>query len=224
MLRKSLMTILATLTLVCSSYSQEETKALDLTGIKPGDYHLRIDAQGVVSFVRPLKLFKIGGTTNPPPTDETFDQAVTRFTRVALASGGTKTTGAALSSVYSLVSSGVSDGSITPTKALEAVRQGSNIVIAEQEDGAKWKTFRDSVGSALTTLANEGKLTTKQEISSVLKRISDAMNVATGFSGNPAELATEDPSTAGILDGIDIAKIIELIKLVMELLKLFGGM
>jgi hypothetical protein len=224
MLLKIIAAIGILFSLACFACAEDVAVLLDNS--KPGTYLVTVDAQGVVK-ASPLKIVRVGKPSSPPvdppPTDETFDQAVTRFTREALAAGGSKTTGAGLSSVYSLVSDGVSDGSIAPDKAFAAVKRASDSVINAQSDGAKWKAFRDSVGAALTKLAADGKLTTKEQISAALQRIADAMNVATGFAGNPADVATQDPDTAGILDGIDIAKLIELIKLIMELMKLFGG-
>lgn len=226
MLLKALAAIGILFSLACFAFAEDVAVLLDNS--KPGTYLVTVDAQGVVK-ASPLKVIRVGKPSAPPvdpppPTGETFDQAVTRFTKEALAAGGSKTTGAGLSSVYSLVSSSVGDGSIAPDKAFAAVKRASDSVINTQPDGAKWKAFRDSVGAALTKLAADGKLTTKEQISAALQRIADAMNVATGFTGNPTEVATQDPDTAGILDGIDIAKLIELIKLIMELMKLFGGM
>lgn len=229
-----LVKLLAALGIVIAlvGFATAEDVAVLLDNSKPGTYLVTVDAAGVVKAV-PLKVVRVGKPSSPPvdppPTNETFDEAVNRFTREALANGGTKTTGAGLSSVYSLVSSGVSDGSIAPDKAFAAVKKASDSVVGVQADGAKWKPFRDSVGAALTKLAGDGSLSTggaldKSKVAAVLQRIADAMNAATGFDGNPQEVSRQDPSTAGILEGIDIAKLIELIKLVMELIKLFGGM
>ena len=152
---------------------------------KPGNYLLTIDAAGAVKIVGPIKITRAGKPStpvppvDPPPHDPTaFEEAITSLTRSALTSGGSKTTGAALASVYSLVSSSVSAGDIEPDKAFEAVKKGCNTVLAVQPDAAKWATFRTEVGKALTALSADGSLATKAQIVAILKSIADGMNVA----------------------------------------------
>jgi hypothetical protein len=206
-------------------FATAEDHAVIIDDSKPGTFLMTVDANGGVTVV-PLRVTRVGKPSPPvdPPSDPTaFEAAITKLAQAAITSGGTKTTGAALASVYSLVSSGVSDGSVSPDKAFEAVKKATDTVLSIQSDGPKWATFRTEVGKALTALAADGSLTTKAQIVGALQSIANGMNKATGFTGKPAAFAKQDPTTAGILDGIDIAKLIELIKLVMELIKLFGG-
>lgn len=218
--------ILALLLAISSAAAQEPLTVLDLTNAKPGAYMLTIDAAGGIS-MRPLRVIPFGKPSQPnppPPSDlKPFEQAISKLTKQALDNGGSKTTGAGLASVYSLVSAGVADGSIALDKTWDAIKKASDAVIAIQGDGVKWSAFRDELGKALTQLSTDGSLTTKAQVAAALQSIANGMNDATGFSGNPAEVAKLDPATAGVLDGIDLAKLIELIKLVMELLKLFGA-
>jgi hypothetical protein len=212
------------LTFAAACFAAAEDVAVLLDNSKPGTYLVTVDAAGVVSAV-PLKVVRVGKPSTPPPPVEPnkpFESAIQQLAQKALDGGGSKTTGAALSSVYSLVSSGVSDGSVSPDKAFEAVKKASDTVIAVQPDGAKWATFRTEVGKALTSLAADGSLTTKAQIAAALQSIATGMNKATGFDGSPAELARLDPANAGILEGIDIAKLIELIKLIIELIEAFS--
>ncbi len=208
-------------------FATAEDHAVIIDDSKPGTFLMTVDASGGVTVV-PLRVTRVGKPSppvDPQPHDPTaFEEAITKLAQAALTSGGTKTTGAALSSVYSLVSSGVSDGSIAPDKAFEAVKKATDTVLSIQSDGAKWATFRTEVGKALTALAADGSLTTKAQIAAALQSIANGMNEATGFTGQPAAFARAGVKDAGILDGIDIAKLIELIKLIMELMKLFGGM
>lgn len=218
---KSIVSIVLVALMGLSALAQDTH--LDLTGAKPGVYKLVISTTGEVSVV-PLKVVKIGEQPTPPPTEPNlpaFEEGVKAATTTVLNNGGSKTTGAAISSVYSLASSGVSDGSISLTNWSKFVKAGTDAVVSAQEDGNKWTTFRTEIGKTLTTLSAEGELDTKAEVSAVLKSIANGMNSATGFKGSPAETAKLDPSKAGILEGIDLAKVIELIKLIMELMKLF---
>ena len=113
----------------------------------------------------------------------------------------------------------VSDGSIPPDQALGAIKAATNLVLNEMADKEAWGPWRTAVGEALTKLQQEGSLTTKAHYVAAFREIASGLNAATGH--NPASLRA--PPANGILDGIDIAKIIELIKLILELLKLFGG-
>jgi hypothetical protein len=218
-------TIALLLLLAVPVAAQESAVILDLTGAKPGTYLLTIDAQGVVKAV-PLRVYKlVSGPVipPPPPSDPTaFEKAIANLAKAAITSGGSKTTGAAIGSVYSLVSSGVLDGSIAPEKAFEAVKRATDTVLAIQPDGAKWATFRTEVGKALTALATDGSLTTKAQIAAALQSIANGMKEATGVDGSPAETLALDPAKAGILEGLDLAKLIELIKIIIELLKAFS--
>lgn len=210
-------------------FATAEDVAVLLDNSKPGTYLVTVDAAGVVKAV-PLKVVRVGKPSAPPPVDPppkdptAFEEAITKLAQQAITSGGSKTTGAALASVYSLVSSGVSDGSIAQGKAFEAVKKASDTVISVQPDGAKWATFRSEVGKALTALAADGSLASKAQTVAALQSIANGLNKAVGVESTPAELVAMDPATAGVLDGIDLAKLIELIKLVMELIKLFSGM
>lgn len=210
-------------------FATADEVAVILDDGKPGTYLVTVGVDGTVT-ARPLRVVRVGAPSPPvdppvdPPHDPTaFEEAITKLAQAAITSGGSKTTGAALSSVYSLVSSGVSDGSIAQDKAFEAVKKASDAVLSIQSDGAKWATFRTEVGKALTALAADGSLTTKAQIAAALQSVANGMNAATGFTGQPAAFAKAGEKDAGILDGIDVAKLIELVKLIMELLKLFGA-
>src|SRR3990167_10907282 len=77
-----------------------------LRGLKPGTYTLEVSAAGVVTLT-PTKLVTVGvPNPNPPPVDPLtpFESAIRTLTKSALTNeGGSLTTGAALSEVYSRV-------------------------------------------------------------------------------------------------------------------------
>jgi hypothetical protein len=196
-------------------------------GLTQGDYHLKVDAAGKVT-IRPLQVIRVtAGPTDPsdPPTapNPEFAEAVRLLTKEALSNGGTKTTGAAISSLYSLVADAVEAGSIELTGQMSwsvALKDGTNKILTLQADKAKWADFRTDLGDALTEIAATGKLDTKAEVADALRSIAAGMNAATGFSGQ-----TNARILGGgkVLEGIDIAKLIELLKMILELLKLFGA-
>lgn len=204
---------------------------IDTTGVSAGTtFLLTVNADGTVT-IRPLaqaiKLSSLGGTPAPNPTPDPsptpFSAEIEKQTAAAIAAGGTKTTAAALSSVYSIIASGVSDGTIPPVSALPAVKLATDTVLAAQADSAKWLAWRTSVGGALETLRQQGALSTKEQYASAFMQVSAGARKAAGFRHDPVALSKTDPKGQGILDGIDFAKLIELIKLILELLKIFGG-
>jgi hypothetical protein len=223
--------------LSCLSASASATELIDIG--EPGDGKHRYEVvvrDGKIVSVLPLEVVRVGQKPTtpppdvPPPTNPTaFTLQVRDLTKAALDSGGSKTTGAALSSVYSLVADGVAkpdgeSGSISTDRVWGALKQGSDLIIASQADGAKWGALRTELGKLLTTASGNNELVTKAQIAAKLKEVSAGMNMATGFRSDPHSLAKFiDPKKAGILDGIDLAKLVELIKLVMELIKLFSG-
>lgn len=205
---------------VCGSTEAQTITAVDVTNLSDGTYLLTKNGAAVA--VNPINLIR--PTNSPLPTpggpQTPFERTVSRLTSEALAAGGTTTTAAGIASVYSLVSESVAKGDIAPERALEAVGAGIRLVMTKSPDSAKWVAFRTTLGDALDTLRQDGSLATKAQYVKVLQEVANGMNSVTGFNGSlsdPGERADPD----AILGGIDIAKIIELIKLLLELFKLF---
>ena len=214
-------------------------EVIDTAGAKAGTYILTIGADGTVAVSGPTKLVRLSDLKptdpmdpDPDPSPDPFVEEVRKQTAAVLTNGGSKTTGAALSAVYSLVSGGVADGKIAPGAAFTAVKSATDVVMASQADKDKWTAWRTELAADLNALQSQGLLTTKDQVAGVLGDISKGIDKATGNTLDPlvlgkvrkgAEFAIDTDGTAdGILDGIDLVKLIELIKLVMELLKLFG--
>lgn len=198
--------------------------------LEPGKaYLVEVAEDGTVTVtpttVRDMKSGTPPGTgpTDPnPPAGSPFQQEITRQTKTVIVNqGGSKTTGAALATVYSLVGDKVADGSIPTDQAFGAIKAATNLVLNNADDGPAWDTWRAAVSASLTKLQQEGSLTTKAQISATFREIAAGMNAASGFK--PAMLVgPEQAPGKGILGGIDIDKLIKIIELVMQLLKLFG--
>lgn len=222
--------MLVLLAVLFSAPAMADEVAVLVDDSKPGTYLLTIGADGSVSAV-PLRVIRPGQSPSPPtdPTDPApqpptaFSGAVSSLTKQAIADGASSTTAAGLSAVYSLVSSGVKDGSIPEASALAAVKAATDTVLANVADAAKWAKWRTDLGLALETLKQQGAL----KIPSALDEVATGIDSAIGKKIDPTKLAglteAQQNREAAILDGLDLAKIIELIKLVMELLKLFKG-
>ena len=222
------MSRLAALACVLLASSPLAAEDLTIRGLERGkSYVIEVAADGAVT-VNVTRIVSVGGAPAPGPTDpnppagSAFQQEITRQTKTVLVNqGGSKTTGAALSTVYSLVGDKVADGSIPTDQAFGAIKAATNLVLNNADDGPAWDTWRTTVSTALTKLQQEGSLTTKAQISATFKEIAAGMNAASGFK--PAMLVgPEQAPGKGILSGIDIDKLIKIIELVMQLLKLFG--
>lgn len=201
---------------------------LTIRGLERGkSYVIEVSADGSVT-VNVTRIVTVGtspapGPTDPnPPAGSPFQQEITRQTKTVLINqGGSKTTGAALSTVYSLVAGKVADGSIKPESAFAAINAASSVVLVNSDDGPAWDSWRKTLSEALTKLQQEGSLTTKDQIAKTFKEIAAGMDAATGYKPAMLHDAAQAPGK-GILGGIDIDKLIKIIELVMTLLKLFG--
>lgn len=212
--------------------------AIDITDLADGDYIVTKKAGNVL--MRPLKLLRPDGTPNPtdPPAGglTPFEQVIAGYTRTAILNrGGSKTTGAALSEIYSRVGAKVASGDIKPDNALPAVFAATNGLFADAgiTDDEAWTGWRTNVGDGLDKLKQEGELSSAADYASALKQVSNGLNSVTGYTPQMQKLAAEaaaelaDGRAAvanGILSGIDIDKIIKLIERIMKLLTLFGGL
>lgn len=225
--------LLILLVLPASLLADEVAVLVDDT--KPGTYLLTVGADGSVS-VNPIRVVRPGGNPTPPttPTEPTALQKTvqTIATDTLSKPGATKQTGAGLSAAYSAVSSEIKSGSISvtrpnngdPSDAERALSLALNMVLSRNsspEDRAAWGHFRDSISVTLTRMANNGDLTTSTQWATTLNDIHKGIDAATGVDIDVGSLQATDPSKAGILDGIDLAQIIELIKLILEILKAF---
>lgn len=200
-----------------------------------GEYYLKVDAAGNVT-IRPMRLIKVG-TPQPPdnPDSSAFTREVASLTKSALDSGGKPTTAVAIASVYSLVADGVDSDNIGLNQWADLTKTATDAVLNKQADGVKWTEFRQRLGAALTALQAQGLLDSKKEVVDALREVSQGIKNGAGAANwNLRDVASldragrdrwdrEDGKADGILDGIDLAQLIELIKLIMELLKLFGG-
>ena len=197
----------------------------DVLIVSKAGYHLLTSDAAGAPVLRPIaRVIVLDQAPAPPPSPpgpplNPVAAESKRLTDAALARGGTKNTGARISAVYGLVASSVNDGSIPLASALQAVKIGTDAALFGQADAAAWAAWRTEVGDQLTKLQQEGSLATKAQYVGVLKDIETGLNASTGFPG--VAKASLLPPGEGILDGIDIAKIIELIKLLLELFKLF---
>jgi hypothetical protein len=194
-----------------------------------GEYYLKVDAAGGVT-IRPLRLIRVGQPQppdQPPGSPSPFELEVKRRTQTVLDNGGTKTTAVGIASVYSLVGDGVASGSIGLDQWEDLLKAATTAVLNKRpDDAAKWTKFCTDLGTAVDQFKRDGRLDTATRVAAMLHAAADGINGAAGFTGTPASvsrLKDTDGKADGILDGIDLAQIIELVRLIMDLIKLLSG-
>jgi hypothetical protein len=236
-MRLLILTLVAMLALAGAAPAQT-TIGLEIDLTKDQDYHLQV-VNGKVT-VRPFQVIRLGTTPTPPPVDPdgppgTPEQEIAAWTKAALSSGGKPTTAVAIATVYSAVGDGVADGSIALDRWSEAVQAATDRIFDIVTDDPAWAKFRKDVGATLTIMRDKGMLGTKEQVAAALRSISTGIRQGAGLAtwkhddiinfkaSHIREWDTTQGSKAdGFLDGVDLAQLIELIKLIMDLLKVFG--
>lgn len=179
-----------------------------------------------------VKILDLDGGSSPPidpPGDPLplaqFEAKITEITVVVLQQrSGTKTTAAALASVYSLVADNVASDGILVKDALGAIKSATDIVFTRVTDDAAWTAWRAAVGNMLTKAQEDGVLDTKAQNVATFRAIAKGMNAASGFNGDTTNpKAAQTQVSAGILGDINITELIALIKAILDFIKLLRG-
>lgn len=240
--------LLAALLLVPGGRAMAEEVGVVVDDAKPGTFLVTVGADRAVSVI-PFRIVRPGVNPSPPPNvpppgppvgpppgnnPSLFELEVEAQAKAAIALGGSLTTGAAFSEVYGLVSAGVANGTIDHNRCLEAVNLGTAHILSRSADAKQWSTFELLTRNSLQIFDGQGKLQTKEDYAKVLKEASNGLNRVTGHKNVGMSLLTLDVSTPGklaaavkangILDGIDLAKLMELIEFIVKLFKLFAPM
>lgn len=209
------------------SVNAQTITAVDVTNLQDGKYLLTKNGEAVA--INPINLIQPSGTpTNPPPGNlNPFGQEVARLTRLALQNGGTETTAAGISAVYSLVSDSLGKGDISPADSFTAINMGVAKILSLQSDRAAWDNFKTGLSDMFDVVRREGTLNGPDrqpdpaKYKAVFAEVAKGMNSVTGFNGSLTKPDQAFKTGEGILGNIDIAKIMEWIKLIIELFKMF---
>lgn len=156
-----------------------------------------------------------GEVPEPPPGGPLTEQ-VAAWTREV----NDPTVAQALAFLYGEIAKGHSSGSISD--AWGSAKTGADRVLEVSGATERWRPWREKVGAELVRLKYQDMdrattVRTLHEISAGLVAGSNG-KVVTSATGDSISLAIEP----GIFDNIDLGKLIELIKLILELLKIFG--
>jgi hypothetical protein len=228
--KMKLWSLLFLLFALAAPLASAEEVAILVDSAKPGNYLLTVEANGAIT-VNPIRVVRPGQAptnptdpTNPPAGPTEFSKQVQRMTAGVLSSGGSPTTAAALSSVYALVSKGVSSGSIPEANAFGALKAATDTVLNNVPDSAKWQQWRSDLGLALETLRQTGVL----KLPSAFDEVATGINAALGKDIDPTKLVgmsqAEAAAAKPIFENIDLAKLIELIMAILKLFEIFKPM
>jgi len=197
-----------------------------LEGVGPGSYVLTVGADGSVS-LRPTRLIRVGSNPLPPsdpqPPLSPFATEVRNQATTVLNSGGSPTTAAAISIVYSRTADRVAADSLPLGSIFTALKDATDAVMALQSDRDKWPGFRTALSDALATLQQQGQLTTKEQYVSALRDISRGVADAAGYTPAVQEMVESKNAEQPFIGGIDIARLLELLNLILTILERFGG-
>lgn len=212
---------------------------LDTAGVPKGTYLLTIGDGGKVLSVSPIQVTRMvdlitGGpivppTTPPPGVPSSLEAEAEAQTKAAMAAGGSITTAAAFCESYFLVASGVTQEppTIDHKRSLEAANFGAKFILINAPDSAKWTTFELFVRNKLQVLDGQGAFQTKSDYAGALKAVSAGITRATGYKPAGKALLDRDYSSparrvaAGILDGINLEKLMEWIDFIIKLFQMF---
>jgi hypothetical protein len=218
------------------------TQAADWTGtikgVEPGvKYSFTLGADGNPVIV-PLPVVTVGVNPNPLPIPDPapgptqLEKDIEAEAKAALAAGGTPTTGAAFCEVFYIVSGAVADGTIPPEQAIGMANVATKAVMTKATDSVRWVAFELKVRNELINGDAQGKWKTKDDFAGALRQISNGLSKATGYTpvgakallafdvSTPAKMAAARKAN-GILDTINLAQLMDFIRFVMDLLKIF---
>lgn len=185
---------------------------LDVSGAKPGKYYYQLNvAPGGIVTVSPLsQVIRLtdptpGPQPQPDPDDLTARALQIKNAALAVTSDDQRgATAAALAALYREIATKIGDGTVKGQEAgAFMVKTGSDMLLTARKSREAWSPVRSLLTQMWSTLAQEGA--TDADYARLLQE------AATGLE---ASCADEDPQ-------IDIAMIIQIVKLVLELLEKF---
>lgn len=183
---------------------------LDVSGATPGKYYYQITvASGGIVTVSPLSqvvtLVKPTPTPTPTPTpDQLTDRAkaIRDAANAVTSDSEREATAGALAALYREVAQQVADGKIKGREQIEFVaKTGGDMLLTARKAKDAWSPVRKILTDHWSTLAQEGA--TDAAYAQLLTETAEGL-----------EATCDDPQ-------VDIAMIIQIIKLVLELLERF---
>lgn len=199
------------LALLCGSLFGQEITAVDVSGLSDGQYVLTVEGGNVA--VVPLTLITPGNNPTPTPKPNPQPQPDMLTARAkAIQSAAAQVTGDpkrtetadSLAYMYSAIADQITSGTISDYKSAEmAATMAGNLTLAGVSK--QWQPVRDVFNAQWVKLTQEGG-----ELADYAKLLQEAS------SGLAATVDVQE------IDPARLAKLMEWIKIIMELLKAFN--
>lgn len=202
---KTLMVLALALSLSASAMAQ--AVILDVSGAQPGKYYYQVTvAGGGVITVTPISQVIRLSDPQPAPTPDTLTARAQKMRDAAKAVTGDadrQATAAILGAYYREIAAKVKAGEIKGKDQIAfAIKTGCDMLLTSRKASAPWDPVRSVAAEYWTSLAQEGAADAEYA------RLLD--EVAAGL-----EAACDQPQA------VDLAMIVQIIKLVLELLEKF---
>lgn len=190
------------------SIATAQVVALDLNGKAPGTYYceVKLAADGTVT-AKTIPVITLDGQPTPPP-DEPVKLTV-RATAIktaalkATADPNRDKTAQELAALYDEIAKRVTAGEIKGPDTIAAVAKGAaDMLLSQRNSAAAWQPMRDTMTSQWTAAIQEGAK--DADLAKLLEEVADGLNASVL---NP--------------QAIDLAMLLEILKIVLELLKPF---
>ena len=189
--------LLLSVILLAASVAQAQV----LVNAEPGDYHLKIKADGTATLVKIKTVIGVTvGPVDPPPTT-----GLTAKVKGWTAEVNDPTNAAKLSMLYTLIANQVENGNAKDLAAIqEALKQGVQLTLGDSK--AKWQGWLDKVAAAIQADARAANVAT---VSKVLREIAegllpgssrDGVDIAKAVNDGNAEAEFADSVFAAAID------------------------
>lgn len=182
--RSPSVTLAALLCCLASSAAAGELFEIQTSGASPGRYYLRVDVDsGGVATVTPVShsVVSLSGKPGPTPDDPVPDPGDPTDTDLtALARGWIGTVEdypkksehrVQLALMYRSI---LADDRFPKDQLIETIAKGTDLVL--RKDAGKWKSYRKSFGQYLVDRSREGKMETREQITSVYTDVGLALD------------------------------------------------
>jgi hypothetical protein len=195
--------------LLASGVAYSQAVILDVSGAQPGKYYYQVQvaAGGVITVSPVTQVIRLTDPKpGPSPTPDTLTELSKKIRDASLAVIGDaerEATANALAAIYREIASKTKDGTIKGKDQIEfAVKAATDMLLTARKSTSSWAPVRTAMSEYWTKLAQEGA--PDAQYANLLNEAAIGLDAST--NGEPQ---------------IDLAMILQIVKLVLELLEKF---
>lgn len=195
---------------------------LNLSGAKPGTYYYAVvvSPNGTVTLELITNIVRVGdpgiplpqpvppipvpNPPNPSPQpqpDLTVEQKVQQLTQDSVSNGGSITTAVGLQRTYNIIAGSLEVNQISKDNTFKAIEAATDVVLSQAGMSEIWSRWRTEVSNIIASLQASGNLNTKEQLSSLLRRIENGIKNAVNT------LSVSDPKLQDKIDYDSVLKI-----------------